>query len=729
MNTARKKVIDDSSLMKEWDYEQNSKEGLDPAILFYGSNKPAHWICQKGHTFIQSIEKRTKRGYDCPYCSGKKVLAGFNDLQTLNPDLASEWDYDKNGELLPNQFSLHSNKKVWWKCSKCGHEWNTQINHRSNGRGCPVCAVDKRVEGYRSYYLVRGENDLKTLKPELIEEWDYSKNQKITPEDFSINSRQKVWWKCSVCGNKWEASIANRATKGSGCPKCMKHERTSFPEQALLYYIQMVYPSAINSYTELFSDSTEFDIYIPEIKTAIEYDGKAFHSDNRSHKKAIQKYSVSKENGIRLIRVSELPSDYDNSDLFFYRDELTSEGLNNSIHTVLNAISDERINVDVDRDRNIIHKRYISIIKSKSIAVRAPEFVQEWDFEKNDDITPEMVNSLSNDKYWWICPNGHSYLATPVSRTSGKTGCPYCSNHKVLPGFNDLATRYPDIAKEWDYEKNNGVKPDQVLPGSQKHYYWKCDKGHSFRMRPNERTSSKQSCPYCSGHAVLKGFNDIPTTNPEILEIWDYEKNSKDPSELSAGSGYDAWWICNQGHSWHKSIVRQIQHNYCPVCSGKTLVSGINDLSTTHPGLVKEWDYENNSPLTPDKITRLYSNKVWWKCSVCGYQWSTLIAVRLKGAGCPKCGYSSKMQTTIIKNARLKGRDLQHKFPNIAEEWDHKKNYPLTPYDITFGSNKKVWWICPKCGNSYQAWISDRTGKHKTGCPSCSHKKNLVNDD
>lgn len=660
-----------------------------------------------------------------------RVIKGVNDLATLRPDLASEWNYDKNDGIQPNTVSLHSNVKYWWKCSVCGYEWKTNVNDRANGRGCPECAKKKRINSFReNNYLVRGKNDLKTLRPELVNEWDYLKNT-VNPEDFTINSNEKVWWRCSVCGNEWRATIGNRATKDSGCPKCMKHERTSFPEQALYYYVNLLYSNAINSYTELFEDATELDIYIPEIKTAIEYDGKAFHSNNRANKKNIQKYRVCKENGIKLIRVSELESDNENSDVFIYRDKLNISGLNECIVKTMHQISNNSIDVDVARDRNTIHKRYITVIKNKSIAVRAPELVNEWDYEKNEGITPEMVNSLSNEKYWWVCPNGHSYLAQPSNRSVHKTSCPYCSNKKVLAGFNDLQTRFPEIAKEWDYENNNGLTPDQIMPGSQKYYYWICSKGHSYRMRPNERTSSKQGCPYCSGRAVLKGYNDIATTNPEILQIWDYEKNKDDPSKFSSGSSVRVWWKCDKGHRWTKSIVQQINYNYCPICKGKQLVEGENDLVTTNPEIVKEWDYENNAPLTPKKITRLFSDKVWWKCSICGHQWKTTIAVRLMGAGCPKCGYSTKMQATIIKNARKKGNDLEHKFPEIAKEWDYEKNNPLTPYDVTYGSNKKVWWICPICGKSYQAWISDRTGKKKTGCPSCSHKyaKNKYNDE
>jgi hypothetical protein len=75
----------------------------------------------------------------CPACIGQAVLQGFNDLATLRPDIAAEWNYEKNTDLSPNMVTLHSNKKMWWKCSKCGHEWRTAITHRSYGAGCPKC--------------------------------------------------------------------------------------------------------------------------------------------------------------------------------------------------------------------------------------------------------------------------------------------------------------------------------------------------------------------------------------------------------------------------------------------------------------------------------------------------------------------------------------------------------------------------------------------------------------
>ena len=59
-------------------------------------------------------------------------------IDKYNPLLAKQWNYDRNGNLKPSDFTFGSNKKVWWICEK-GHEWQAQINVRSRGNGCPIC--------------------------------------------------------------------------------------------------------------------------------------------------------------------------------------------------------------------------------------------------------------------------------------------------------------------------------------------------------------------------------------------------------------------------------------------------------------------------------------------------------------------------------------------------------------------------------------------------------------
>ena len=93
------------------------------------------------HRWQASIVSRTK-GSKCPYCSGICVIRGKNDLATLRPDIAAEWNDEKNGELKPCNLKIKSNKKVWWKC-KNGHEWQAIISNRTNkNQGCPFCKKD-----------------------------------------------------------------------------------------------------------------------------------------------------------------------------------------------------------------------------------------------------------------------------------------------------------------------------------------------------------------------------------------------------------------------------------------------------------------------------------------------------------------------------------------------------------------------------------------------------------
>ena len=569
---------------------------------------------------------------------------------------------------------------------------------------------------------------LADLYPQIAAEWDAIHNGELTPDKVAPHSNKSVWWRCNICGKEWRALISNRTKNKSGCPKCMKHAKTSFPEQALLYYIKQVFPDAVNSFTEFFTPkNTELDIYIPSEKIAIEYDGKAWHADKRSRKKAEEKFLKCEEKQARLIRVSEV----EDQDLSFchdyvYRDRLTPEGLDIAIRQTISLLTDEKVSVDTERDRNSILKQYISNLREQSIAYKFPEAVAEWDFKKNKGITPDMVRTTTPQKYWWVCKKGHEYQASPAHKFGIGTGCPVCSNRQVLPGYNDLETRYPDIAKEWDNERNAPIRASEVSPGAQKKYWWICDKNHSYQATPNDRTANHSNCPICSGHQVKQGYNDLVTTNPETAKKWDYEKNGiLTPFVVTKGSTRAVWWKCTEGHSWKKEVRAQVLYDSCPVCSGRLLVPEVNDLATTHPQLADEWHPQKNGELMPNQLTRTSPQMVWWKCLECGTEWEAKINQRvLHKTGCPQCGYSKKMQRTRAENIRYTKKDLVSTFPEIASEWDYEHNIGLDPNMLLPGSNRKVWWIC-KNQHHYQAWMSDRTGARKTGCPYCSGKRKL----
>ena len=178
-------------LSKEWS-RKNSP--LLPTKVGPGSHRKVIWKGKCGHEWSAVIKNRVA-GAGCPYCSHNKVLAGFNDLETLYPEVAKEWS-DRNLPLLPSQVTAFANKKVWWKCSE-GHEWFTLISTRSSGSKCPYCSGIK---------LLKGFNDLATTHPDLALEWS-ERNGDLHPDMVNDKSTKSVWWKCHVCGYEWKQQI------------------------------------------------------------------------------------------------------------------------------------------------------------------------------------------------------------------------------------------------------------------------------------------------------------------------------------------------------------------------------------------------------------------------------------------------------------------------------------------------------------------------------------------
>lgn len=133
-------------LLKEWDYEKNKT--ISPKQVSAGSGQYAWWKCSKGHEWKTRINHRVA-GRGCPYCSGLKPSPTYN-LLFLNPELSKEWNYQKNGKLKPPDVTPGSSKKVWWLC-KNNHEWQAEVNHRVDGRGCPFCNSGWTIEKIRLF--------------------------------------------------------------------------------------------------------------------------------------------------------------------------------------------------------------------------------------------------------------------------------------------------------------------------------------------------------------------------------------------------------------------------------------------------------------------------------------------------------------------------------------------------------------------------------------------------
>ena len=136
------------------------------------------------------------------------------------------------------------------------------------------------------------------------------------------------------------------------------------------------------------------------------------------------------------------------------------------------------------------------------LATTHPVLAAEWNKEKNGDLTPQRISYGYDKKVWWRCSLGHEWRAVIVDRTVGTNGCPYCSNRKVLAGFNDLATLEPEIAAQWHPTLNGELLPTQLTAGSSRRIWWICSEGHVWRTSVANRTNAKKrtGCPVCAGN-------------------------------------------------------------------------------------------------------------------------------------------------------------------------------------------------------------------------------------
>ena len=482
-------IIENEDLMQEWDYEKNNEINLFPDRLGINSNIAAWWICQSGHEYDMRISQRT-RGQGCPYCSNRRILAGYNDLATTNPELLEQWDYKKN-VLPPEEITHGSHDIVWWKCP-VGHSYQQSINRKATRHsGCPVCS---------GHLTVPGVNDFATIYPEMAKEWHPIKNGDLLPSEISKKNGRKIWWQCKY-GHEWQATPHDRTTDNTGCPICSSRRLTSFPEQAIFYYIKKLYPDAVNRFRGIFENGMELDIYVPSIRFAVEFDGSAWHGTEDVHRREKKKYEICKENKITLFRVKEhIGKEWkDVADAIYYiHKRKNNQELQPVIQAIIDSIDRESnmwtrnnpssihssVTVDLERDANEI-REYLTSIPNSLIELR-PDLVKEWDYEKNGNLKPEMFGINSNDRVWWRCSTcGHEWKTTIIHRGGKRnSGCPECAKEQKGKTFTkrrvsergSLADKNPALAAEWHPTKNGDLTPADITEKRFANAWWLCPK-------------------------------------------------------------------------------------------------------------------------------------------------------------------------------------------------------------------------------------------------------------
>lgn len=214
-------------------------------------------------------------------------------------------------------------------------------------------------------------------------------------------------------------------------------------------------------------------------------------------------------------------------------------------------------------------------------ATICPELKDQVHPEKNHGLQATDIFAYSNKKIWWLYPYDDldmckhfdfEWEASPASRINSK-GCPFIANQRIWPGYNDLKTKFPQLASEWNYKRNK-KNPDEYMPNSREKVWWlysydDSESGKHFdfewEARITNRVQDVGGCPFLSNNAVWPGFNDLSTKRPDLAEEWNYEKNGNvTPDKITLFSNKKRWWKCRWcGKSWYASPAKRASGQEC----------------------------------------------------------------------------------------------------------------------------------------------------------------------
>lgn len=316
---------------------------------------------------------------------------------------------DVLGQYMGHEIGIHC------RCKICGFDhyidsrkWEPKPKNLMYGNGCPACSGN---------VVLRGFNDLATTYPNIAQEWDYDINRDLFPTEITAGSHKKVGWKCNQCSHRWTAEIKSRCYGKKGCPQCAIERHTSFPEQAIYFYCKQVTPT-YNRYIEL---GKELDVYLPELHIGIEYNGSFWHR-NKEHDTKVDFF---RKQGIDLIFVGDSDDNFIDSNTILHKESDLDWALNE-----LFKLLQFDIDIDTKRDRFLIQEQYLVAKKENSFAAKYPEKAKEWDYEKNGDITPEMIDAGSHKKFWRICPECKTPYEIEIRQWAKYKCCRNC-NYKI----------------------------------------------------------------------------------------------------------------------------------------------------------------------------------------------------------------------------------------------------------------------------------------------------------
>lgn len=527
-------------------------------------------------------------------------------------------------------------------------------------------------------------NRLDTLYPAVAEEWDVELNG--GPPVVTAKSMRKAWWRCPTCGHRWQAVIRSRTVLGVGCPECA--------------------PAKISAARSRPKPGRTLPEVAPKIAAQ-------WHPTRNGDVSPADVAAGSNEP----------------------RWWLCDRGHEWSVPPTWR----------VGKDSECPHccGRYVT--EETSLTARFPGIAAQWHPTLNGDLTPDHVMPGSEIIVWWRCPAGHDYDCRLPNRTSHGRGCPFCSGQRAGYG-NDLETTHPEVAAEWDYERNGPAVPWEVTPGSGELFWWRCAQGHSWRTTVNSRVGQGTGCPQCG--AVTRRSRAEILLQHELGHVLPAKVTGDEEVRTRRG----AWRVdvvCRtmnvaveyDGCYWHKDKVERDTEATRALVDDGWIVVRVRQVPLP---VIGSWDVKGQQwPPDPHDMTVqvLRSIEAGVEAAPADHPARELLeemrvrALAYEAAGVAQATKEAEKAIAAgkVNGARhgatsgprtpKPGRSLAEMSPVVAAEWHPELNGELTAWDVVNGRNEKAWWKCSLCGRSWESAISNRTVRGTPGCPDCSRKR------
>jgi hypothetical protein len=501
---------------------------------------------------------------------------------------------------------------------------------------------------------------LLSSRPELVAEWDYTKNAPLDPCKLTVGSKRTVWWKCSNdASHRWEARIGHR-TRGTGCPSCSgraasatSNMATTRPDLAAQWH-----PTLNGALTSQSVRSNSHKVVwwqCPEDAAHV-WQATPQTRARRTHLVCPLCTSVRKAKSLTVSR-PDLASEWHPT-----RNTMTAADVS----------SGQAIDVwwQCARDRGHewcaqVRRRNVGTSNCpfcprrpphscEPFARARPRLLSEWHPTLNGTLDPASVTRSSLRKVWWRCvvSTDHEWQVSVSSRVFGNTGCPFCTGRKVAESTSLLKT-HPHLAVEW-HPTLNELPATQVRSTSRVKRWWRCAAGHEWQQSTRARSRREGGrCPRCASSPGVS----LSIACPDIAKEWDGVANgSRTAADVTTGSGFKATWRCgvDPGHVWRAAVNSRTKGGTgCPHCAGN-IPGPDRMLPVAAPELLPEWHPTLNGDIDPATISAGVLLYVWWQCRKKNdHVWRATVANRVVGTGCPHCHPVPQSRAEIALAAEL----------------------------------------------------------------------------